>query len=409
MSELLLSDTAKNVLLAYDVLSNQDVKDLCIDAQKSNKTLQEYLISNGIIHPNNVRIIDMVKKKYLKMDKEEIISLFDIQKAKSKLNLLNPINSMNSTQNGTKRFEDFFSFDETINNQDNKKNEIKEGSIIGKYQVLKEIGKGGTSKVFLVYHKFLKSNFAIKILCKDGLENCNDLDLEEVFLNEAINTIKLNHENIVKTYDADKYEDSTYIVMEFVDGTTLSNILEQKKSLDQNKCIEIMLNVLNALNYASKNQIIHRDIKPGNIMITNKGVVKISDFGLAKVLNNIDKFETQSGNLIGTPYYMSPEQYLDNTLVDHRSDIYSLGVTFYQILTGKLPFDGNSIVEVMMKHLKELPLEPKNLNNNISSSLSNIVLKMIEKDIDKRFQSYEELIAILDDYIKKNSLNYTFS
>ena len=211
------------------------------------------------------------------------------------------------------------------------------------------------------------------------------------FLEEATNSAKLSHQNMIRILDADKRGKYTFIVMEYVDGRTLDDYLNQHGAIKISNAIKIMLELCKVLDYASKLGLIHRDIKPGNIMLTKRQEVKLADFGLAKIINAPEKYQTLSGQIYGTPFYMSPEQFMDSNNVTEKSDMYSLGATLYHLITGKVPFATNNIVQIIHMQINEKPVPPIELIPNMPEKLSKIIMKLLEKAPENRYQDYYSL------------------
>ncbi len=262
--------------------------------------------------------------------------------------------------------------------------------ISGKYKIYDKVGSGGMATVYLA--RDLKTNeiVAIKVLHSEYAENENFV---KRFLKEAEIAIRMKHGNIARVRDFGKDGETYFIVMEFVQGKTLSQILEEKGSLPYEEVVRIASEVAKALSYArSKGLIAHRDIKPQNIMLTANGKVKVMDFGIAKLSGG--EGLTAADSILGTPFYMSPEQ-AKGQKADIRSDLYALGITMYQMLTGKVPFDGETPWSVISMHLtKEVP--PINLSD-VPEKLKKVIFKLLEKDPKKRYQNPEELLKDLSE------------
>jgi tRNA A-37 threonylcarbamoyl transferase component Bud32 len=266
--------------------------------------------------------------------------------------------------------------------------------VIGKCQLTTVLGHGATAQVYLAFHNFLRKNVAIKVLSPKLV--ASQPDIEKKFLFEAVNSAKLDHNNLVRVLDAGRDEKYTYMIVEYIDGPTLLDLIKQSGAIKPSQSIKIMIDVCQALDYALNLGLIHRDIKPDNIMVTKQGVTKLADFGLAKIINNPDVYQSsETGKIYGTPFYLPPEQILSKD-EDHRYDMYSLGATFYHILTGRPPFIADNIKDIIHMHLKETPIPPDELSSEISQELSQIVLKLMEKDPNDRFKNYKELIVALD-------------
>ena len=251
------------------------------------------------------------------------------------------------------------------------------GKIIGnRYEVLEEVGNGGMAKVYKAKDRVLNRYVAVKIL-KD--EFTTDSDFIKRFNTEAQSAASLSDANIVSIYDVGHEEETNlyYIVMELVKGKTLKEIINKEGPLSWKWSVNIAMQIASALSEAHKNGIVHRDIKPHNIIITEDGVAKVADFGIAKAVSN--STITAFGTTIGSVHYFSPEQ-AKGGITDAKSDIYSLGVVMYEMLTGKVPFDADTAVSVALKHMQEDPVEPMEINSEIPQAVNDIVMKAMQKD-----------------------------
>jgi eukaryotic-like serine/threonine-protein kinase len=270
------------------------------------------------------------------------------------------------------------------------------GTILGnRYELLEKIGEGGMAEVYKAKCHLLNRFVAIKILKSQYSDN---IEFVNKFEQEAAAAASLSHSNIVSIYDVGSQDGINYIVMEYIDGKTLKQIINEQKVLKYNDAIIIAIQIAKALECAHNNNIIHRDVKPHNILVTKEGVVKVTDFGIAKATSSVTI--TNSDRIIGSAHYFSPEQAKGN-FVDCRTDIYSLGIILYEMVTGKLPYDGDSPVSVALKHIQEQVIPPIEVNPNIPESLNKIILKAIEKEQYRRYQSAHEILMDLQK-IKQN-------
>ncbi|MBQ3292407.1 MAG: Stk1 family PASTA domain-containing Ser/Thr kinase [Mogibacterium sp.] len=260
----------------------------------------------------------------------------------------------------------------------------------GRYELLEKIGDGGMAVVYKGKDRLLNRFIAIKILRP---EFTKDATFVENFKRESQAAAGLTHPNIVGVYDVGREGNINYIVMELIEGRTLNAIIEDEAPMDYRKVIDISKQVASALRIAHKNKIIHRDVKPHNIMITNDGVVKLADFGIARAVN--DATLSTGSKIVGSVHYFSPEQARGN-YVDERSDIYSLGIVMYEMLTGKVPFDGDNPVTVALKHINEEIRPPSELVDGIPPALERCVMKATNKYQTNRYSSADELIEELD-------------
>jgi tRNA A-37 threonylcarbamoyl transferase component Bud32 len=269
-----------------------------------------------------------------------------------------------------------------------------EGQTLGKYRLLDALGRGGMAQVYRGYHPQLDRYVAVKVLRADLVEQAEFL---ERFRREAQAVSGLRHANIVQVFDFDVQDDAYYMVMELLEGNTLRARLNDYRvrglRMPLSEARRVICDVLAGLEYAHSEGIVHRDLKPANIMLTKKGQAVLTDFGIAQILGATQV--TVAGALMGTLNYMAPEQGLKGT-ADARSDIYSLGIALYEMLTGYTPFDADTPLAILMKHLNDpLPL-PSKLDPSLPAGLEQVVLKALSKDPDDRYQSAAEMLAALD-------------
>lgn len=257
--------------------------------------------------------------------------------------------------------------------------------ISGRYKILDTIGGGGMANVYLAHDMILDRNVAVKML---RLDFANDEEFIRRFHREAQSATSLAHQNIVSIYDVGEEEDIYYIVMEYVEGQTLKQYIQQYSPLRVEAAIDIMKQLTSAIAHAHQNHIVHRDIKPQNILIDRKGNVKITDFGIAMALSSTSI--TQTNSVIGSVHYLSPEQ-ARGGMANKKSDIYSLGIVLFELLTGRLPFFGESAVSIALKHLQSETPSVRRWNPEIPQSVENIVLKATAKDPFLRYDSVEEM------------------
>jgi len=258
-----------------------------------------------------------------------------------------------------------------------------------RYQIIEELGTGGMGRVYKVLDKELDTLVVLKVILH---EVAADPETIPRFRNELKLSREISHKNVCRMFDLNTSKGTYYITMEFVDGESLKNIILMTKKLSVATAIDITKQICEGLGEAHRHGVVHRDLKPGNIIIDRDGNAKILDFGLARSIESHGI--TATGIIIGTPQYMSPEQVQEKT-VDQRSDIYSLGVLLYEMLTGQVPFDGDSPVRVALRHVKEKPIEPKDINLKIPQVVSRVILKCLAKEKEDRFQSTQELSAEL--------------
>lgn len=267
------------------------------------------------------------------------------------------------------------------------------GYMIGNYEVMEKLGSGGMGDVFKGKDPKTNHLVAIKILSEELSTNER---ARERFKREVQQSIALKHPSVVAAYTSGEFKGRLYYVMEFVDGLTVKKELMSKGVFDESRTVEIMIQIAKALEFAAQKGIIHRDIKPDNIMITYDGKAKLCDMGLAKSTDSETKL-TVLGTVLGTPHYMSPEQAQGEEKLDTRSDIFSLGGTCYHMLTGSPPFEGNDPISIMTALLEQEPVPIADRNPKVSEGMCAVIAKMMAKDRNKRYQNATEL---LDDLYK---------
>lgn len=271
-----------------------------------------------------------------------------------------------------------------------------------RYRILELLGEGGMAFVFKAKDEQLERNVAIKTLKPIYISDSNFVSR---FKREAQTAANLNHPNIVQIFDWGVEENEPYFVMEYVEGTTLSSVLAKNKRVNINDALYIGSQVSAALHEAHENNLVHRDIKPGNIMITPGGKIKVTDFGIVSIQDE-DSDITKSGTILGTANYISPEQ-AQGLPVSKQSDLYSLGVVLYELISGKTPFDGDTPISIATKHLTEKPKPISELINDIPTGVEKIVLKLLNKKQINRYKSAEDLRAALNQQKSYLQLNKT--
>ncbi|RPI87488.1 MAG: serine/threonine protein kinase, partial [Planctomycetaceae bacterium] len=265
---------------------------------------------------------------------------------------------------------------------------------VGRYEIRKKLGAGGMGTVYLALDTTLKRNVALKLLARDKAENTT---LVRRFKAEAQAAAHLKHDNIVAIYDAGEADGYLYIALEYIEGTDAANLVAKRGVLPVKRSIELMRQVASALQHASEHKIVHRDIKPGNLMIRRDGVVKLADLGLARIVDETaDTSITRTGTTVGTVDYMSPEQARNSKSADVRSDIYSLGCTWYYLLTGSPPFPDGSVTNKLKAHFDSPFPNPHDKNPQVPEAVTAVMRRMAEKDPSKRYQTPKELLADLE-------------
>jgi serine/threonine protein kinase/beta-lactam-binding protein with PASTA domain len=269
----------------------------------------------------------------------------------------------------------------------------------GRYEIITRIGGGGMALVYKAQDILLNRNVAVKVLRQQFV---HDEEFIRRFRREAQSAASLSHPNVVSIYDVGQEEDTHYIVMEYIEGHNLNEIIIERAPLQADEAVRIAMQICDALEHAHQNHIIHRDIKPHNILIGKNGRVKVTDFGIARAVTS--STITQTGSVVGSVHYFSPE-HAKGVSTGEKSDLYSLGIVLYQMLTSKLPFFGESPISVALKHLQEEFEEPKKVNPHIPQSVENVILRAMRKNPSERYQSAREMLTDLDTCLKPNRIN----
>jgi serine/threonine-protein kinase len=261
------------------------------------------------------------------------------------------------------------------------------------FQVLSRIGQGAMAVVFKAKQLSLDRMVAIKVLPKRLSENHEFVDR---FYREGRAAARLNHPNIVQAYDVGESGGYHYFVMEFIDGQTIYDVINDGRPMDEPRALRLIRQAARALEHAHAQELIHRDVKPKNLMLTKADDIKLADMGLAREMRDYATAAAEAGRAYGTPYYISPEQIRGEIVIDARADIYGLGATFYHMVTGKVPFDGTTPSAVMHKHLKDALVPPDHINDSLSSGIGEIIEVMMAKAPNDRYPSMAEVITDLD-------------
>jgi serine/threonine-protein kinase len=285
----------------------------------------------------------------------------------------------------------------TVTQAERLKSNLKETKVslhqIPGYKILGKLGAGAMAIVYKATQLSLNRTVAIKILPKRFSENP---EYVERFYKEGQAAGKLNHNNIVQAYDVGEAGGYHYFVMEYVEGKTIYDDLAAGKIFNEQDALDIIIQVARALKHAHACGLIHRDVKPKNIMINTAGIVKLADMGLARETADIQAAQTEAGKAYGTPYYIAPEQIRGEIDIDGRADIYGLGATFYHMVTGRVPFMADDPADVMRKHLKDRLIPPDHINTTLSAGVSEVIEIMMAKRKEARYGSVEELLIDLE-------------
>jgi serine/threonine-protein kinase len=268
--------------------------------------------------------------------------------------------------------------------------DVETGTVVdGRYRIQHRIGSGGMADVYCAIDDQLGRKVALKMLHRRFAE---DEEFVERFRREASSAAGLQHPNVVGVFDRGEWDGTSYIAMEYLEGRTLKQVIVDEAPLDPVRAIDLTVQILRAARFAHKRGVIHRDLKPHNVIVDAEGRAKVTDFGIARA-GASDM--TQTGSIMGTAQYLSPEQ-AQGHAVDERSDLYAIGIVLYEMLTGRLPFDGESAVTIALKQVSEPPVPPRAINAAVPPELEAVVLRTLEKDPDRRPRDADELIAVLE-------------
>jgi serine/threonine protein kinase len=376
------------IIIPYNVLNKDEAELLAFQCQKSQITPEFYLLATRVLTKPAILELNLLKKGCTTLSRNEVLSYFDLDQLKNEIRKLIDKKVPVETVNEISRLPEV-------------------GDIIDKYEIKAVLGKGATATVYKAFHLFLRIEVALKVLSPQLI--LSDSTIQEKFIDEAVHSAKFSHHNLIRIFDADRRGNYTYIVMEYITGKTVEEYIKEQGALKPLNVLKIIIDLCKVLESVSKSGLIHRDIKPGNIMINNNSEVKLADFGLAKIIDEPEKYQTISGKIYGTPYYMSPEQFTDSNNVDFRADMYSLGATVYHMVTGKLPFDTNSIQKIIYMHFNETPVSPDKVSSKISAEFAAVIMKLMEKKPEDRYQSYTELINDLKKVVQSYQSNENHS
>jgi serine/threonine-protein kinase len=277
------------------------------------------------------------------------------------------------------------------------KTSVKESKVAAQqipgYKIIGKVGAGAMAVVYKAKQISLNRTVAIKVLPRRFSENP---EYVQRFYKEGQAAGKLNHPNIVQAIDVGEAGGYHYFVMEFVEGKTIADDISTGHIFGEQEAIEIIIQVCHALQHAHAHGLVHRDVKPKNIMINKQGVVKLADMGLARETTDIEAAQSEEGKAYGTPYYIAPEQIRGKIDIDGRADIYGLGATFYNMVTGRVPFTGDDSAEIMKKHLKEKLVPPDHINTSLSAGVSEVIEIMMAKHREDRYSNVEEVLTDLE-------------
>ena len=285
----------------------------------------------------------------------------------------------------------------TVSQAERLKTSIKESKVAAQqipgYKIIGKVGAGAMAVVYKAKQISLNRTVAIKVLPRRFSENP---EYVQRFYKEGQAAGKLNHPNIVQAIDVGEAGGYHYFVMEYVEGKTIADDINTGKVFGEQEAIEIIIQVCHALQHAHAHGLVHRDVKPKNIMINAQGVVKLADMGLARETTDIEAAQSEEGKAYGTPYYIAPEQIRGKIDIDGRADIYGLGATFYNMVTGRVPFTGDDSAEIMQKHLKEKLVPPDHINTSLSAGVSEVIEIMMAKHREDRYKNVEEVLLDLE-------------
>jgi serine/threonine-protein kinase len=353
--------------MASPIESNPSEKDPKSASNLDESQLEKSILRRGLATADEIEACKTQRKKLAAKEKEAAKSLLEIMVEAKVLTRSQVTRLMQESGEDKRKFQ------------------------IPGYQMIQKLGKGSMGVVFKAKQVSVDRVVAIKILLDPLAQN---KEFIKRFEREAMIAAKLSHNNVVNAIDAGQIDGHYYFVMEYVEGPTIKDYLDQDKTFDEKEALRITLAIAEALKHAAHRGLIHRDIKPENVILTRTGDVKLADLGLARLTDDEKWGLSEAGMAIGTPYYISPEQVRGQTNIDIRADIYSLGATLYHMVTGKVPYGGDTTNEVMRKHVdpKVTIIPPDHLNPKLSGGLGMVVETMLAKNREQRYQTPDDLI-----------------
>jgi serine/threonine protein kinase len=425
--EFIADFAIKNHYVSPDTLDFIKTRQTILETNGQELNLEEELLKQNLLTQEQVQYINQeyykdhsaIKEKTSSVSRHDIsqheksqheVSQHDISQHETleSQTLLDKISSISATlSEHTKRstikgnIEELYPKTEVTMHKELMQKHISKLETIRRYNLLEERGHGGMGVVYKAFDTILKRNVAIKLLLPQ--EGNTPIQFQR-FLIEAQAAAKLNHPNIVAVYDIAQLDaENFYLVMEYIEGKSLADIITERAPLSLAESIEIIWQTTLALQEAHFHNIIHRDIKPGNILITPNNLVKVTDFGLAKILSETSMVSlSASGQFLGTPHYVAPEQ-IDGKNIDGRADLYALGVTFYQMLTKHFPFESKDIYSLIFSRLKNPPTPIEVYRRDIPESIEKIIQKLLAASLENRYANATELLDDLNDAIQEDS------
>jgi serine/threonine-protein kinase len=366
--------------MATPVESNTSGKDARSSSDLDESQMEKSIIRRGLATAAEIEACKAQRKKMAAKEKEESKSLLEVMVEAKVLTKSQMVRLLQEAGGGepSRKFQ------------------------IPGYQVLQKLGKGSMGVVYKAKQLSVDRVVAVKILLDTLAQN---KEFIKRFEREAKIAAKLSHNNVVNAIDAGEVDGHYYFVMEYVEGPTIKDHLDKNKTFEEKEAVRIVLAIAEALKHAHERGLIHRDVKPENVILTRDGGVKLADLGLARITDDEKWGLSEAGMAIGTPYYISPEQVRGQTNIDIRADIYSLGATLYHMVTGRVPYGGETPTEVMRKHVdpKVMMVPPDHLNTNLSGGLGMVTETMMAKNREQRYQGPDELILDLKCLLRDES------
>lgn len=367
------------VILPYGILNKEQANILLQECTKARVSPEFFMVCTGVLDKESILKLNDLKDGKIEIPANNVRNLFDINLLNSEIEKIK--------LNGIKIKNCY---------------EPEIGEKVNRFIIKEYMGKNALFKVYRAIDTENGINVTLKILASQLI--IDDITIQKRFIEEARKNQVLRHPGVVRVIDANQTEKFTYVATEYIKSDSLNEFIKKEKAFDIIDIVKIALEISKTLEYAYTNKnLVHRDLSSENIRITEDGKIKLTDFGLTRIIREPDKYQTISGQIYETPYYMSPEQLMNNDSRDHRSDLYSLGVNLYHLTTGKLPFHSLNLTEVILMHLTKIPVSPcdlvtskKSTNILFVKKLSAIIMKLIEKDINIRYQNYDEVISDLN-------------
>jgi serine/threonine protein kinase len=363
-------------VVEYELLDEEEARILSQKCKRLNVSSEIFMLACRIINRDSIKKFNLLVKGCVNLSKQEVRSLFNLDILKREINKIKNNGAKPKEPRGKKVKKEYLPVPQI-------------GDEIDHYEIKELISRSKTSVIYKAYHKFLNTDVALKIFFPETVFS-NPL-VPEKFWAEAVNNARINHPGIVKTMDAGKKENFTYVVSEYLDCTSMEKIVHNYGPVEPVKAITIIMNICKSLEHCLKLGLLNKNLKPENIVITKSAKIKLLNFGLTPIINQSEKINSAKRKIYDIPYFIAPEQLININKIDFRADMYSLGCILYYFVTGRRPFETNSVASMVSMHLKEKPVSPELITPAVNRELSGLIMKLLEKNSYCRYKNYSSL------------------